>query len=479
MSGFSFKPNGYTQKGDGGSDEPRDSIQEKPKRYKMCYVDADTFVVRAAKLMQEDYIEVKHVSSGRSLEFRNRTSFGVRSGKIIELTEDEILSDLRDKQIEVNGKKVKIPYKWLAWKNYDQEKKGRVTFSVEDFEILDKARLNSEFDTYEKALKTAEMIFASNIKSIKTNMDSEDYTLSISSGNGNYRDYESKTIGYKSKRGDKPIYFQEFKDSVAETYKNKIWWTDNEEAEDHIQYIAKQQEALYGSDRGKWTVCGAWLDKDCNQIYLSHKNFDKMEEGWIEFDKFYCEKTLVAQTISGDPTDTIEGLPTLTEATTKHFGLRKAKGISKATAEKLLEGSETIQEMWKRAVFCYQQYYGFDKSYQFKDVHGEEQSWTWIDYMQQCYVLVKMREYHGEIPCLRSYLSKIGVDYNEEIKYGEVTIDTENLTKNLKICKDTLVGINNALKSYKSLSKPLLVEKVDDVKRLVDELNGNLSLLEE
>ncbi|MCP3686092.1 MAG: hypothetical protein GY861_25885 [bacterium] len=460
------------------SGEASDEKQEKPKRYEMCYVDADTFVVRAAKLMQEDYIEVKHISSGRSLEFRNRTSFGVRSGKIIELTEDEILSDLREKQIEINGKKVKVPYKWLAWKNYDQEKKGSTTFRVEDFEIFDKARLNSEFDTYEKALKTAEMIFASDIKGIKTHMDSEDYTLSISSGNGNYRDYESKTVGYKSKRGDKPIYFQEFKDSVADTYKNKIWWTDNEEAEDHLQYVAKQQEALYGEDRSKWTVCGAYCDKDLHQIYLCTKNFDKYEEGWRVPSKFECEKTLVAQAISGDPTDTIEGLPTLTEATTKHFGLRKAKGVSKATAEKLLDGSGSIQEMWKRAIFCYQQYYGFDKSYQFKDVHGEEQNWTWLDYMQQCYVLVKMREYHGETPCVRKYLSKIGVDYTEEIKYGAATIDTDSLTKNLEVCKGTLENLNKELKSYKSLSKPLLVEKVDGVKKLVDELNGNMSLLE-
>jgi len=457
-----------------------DSVEEntKPKRFKMCYVDSDTFVVRCSKLIQEDYIEVRHIKSGRSMEFRNRTSFGVRGNSIIDLTEDDISNNVREKQIEVNGKKVKIPYKWLAWKNHDQEMKNAPTFCIDDFEVLSKARLSSEFENLEDAFKTAEMVFSSNIKGVKDNMESEDYTLCMSSGNGNYRDYESKTVRYKSSRGEKPIYFQEFKDRITETYKNKIWWTDNEEAEDHIQYIAKQQEALYGEDRSKWTACATFCDKDVSQVYIDHKNFDKWDEGWISHDKFYCEKTLVSQTISGDPTDTIEGLPTLTESTTKYFGLRKANGVSKATAEKLLEGSKTIQEMWERAIFCYQQYYGFDKNYQFKDVHGEDQNWTWLDYMQQCYVLVKMRNYFGEIPCLRKYLSSIGVDYTKEIKYGETEVDTESLVENLEVCKTTMSIIKELTKSYKSLAKPKLVERMEEVSKVVDELEGNLSMLE-
>ncbi|AGH31977.1 hypothetical protein VPIG_00120 [Vibrio phage PWH3a-P1] len=426
----------------------------KPKRFKMCYVDSDTFVVRCAKLMQEDYIEVLHKPSGRKKEFKNKTEFGVRGEKVIE-------------------------GKWLDQQNKLRESKNLEPFPLEDFEILNKAKLNPEFSTFEEALSQAEMVFASNIKGVKENMESEDYTLCMSSGNGNYRDYESKTIGYKSGRGEKPIYFQEFKDSVAKTYKNKIWWTDNEESEDHIQYIAKQQEALYGEDQSKWDACAAFVDKDVLQVYIPRKNFDKYEDGWLSHDKMYCEKTLVAQTIAGDmSTDTIEGLPTLTESTTKYFGLRKANGVSKATAEKLLDGSKTIQEMWERAIFCYQQYYGFDKRYQFKDVHGKDQDWGWLDYMQQCYVLVKMRNYFGEIPCLRKYLSSIGVDYTKEIKYGETEVDTESLVENLEVCKTTLDNLKGLTKSYKSLAKPKLVERMDEVTKVVGELDGNLSMLE-
>jgi len=461
-----------------GTDTKQVPKETSDKRFKLCYVDSDTFLFRNAKLMQEDYIEVRHIKSGRSMEFRNKTSFGIRSGNIIELTEEDITTNKREITKDLMGKKVKEPYKWLAWKNHDQVSKDLVKFTLQDFELFDRARLNREFSDIEQALSTAEMIFASNVKGVKTNMDSEDYVLCISSGNGNYRDTESKTIGYKSKRGDKPIYYSELKARIADTYKNKIWWTEVNEAEDFLQHIAKQQETLYGNNRSKWDCCGAWLDKDCNQIYLSHKNFDKYDEGWIEYDKHYCELTLASQTISGDPTDTIEGLPTLTERVTKHFGLRKAKGVSKATAEKLLTTSDTKQEMWKRVIFCYQEYYGFNKTYNFKDVHGENQEWCWLDYMQQCYVLVKMQEYQGQIPSVREYLDLIGVDYRNEVKYGAVEVDVDNLVKSLGVCKATLAELKSEFKSYKSLAKPKLVSKLDDLKKLTENLEGNLTLLE-
>jgi hypothetical protein len=445
MSGFS------TQKFVVDS-EPVTDTQKTNKSYKKCYVDADTFVVRCAKMMQEDYIEVLHKPSGRLKEFRNKTEFGIRGDKII------------------GGG-------WLDTQNQLRQKKGVEPFPIEDFEILSKARLNPDYSNFEEALKQSEMVFASHIKAIKREMDSEDYVLLISSGNGNYRDKESKTIGYKSGRGEKPIYFQEFKDVIANTYKTKIWWTENNEAEDYVQYIAKQQETLYGDDRSKWDSCAAWVDKDVNQVFITHKNYDKYEQGWIEYDKFYCEKTLCAQTISGDNTDTIQGLPTLTESVTKQFGLRKANGVSKATAEKLLDNCKTIQEMWERVLFCYQQYYGFDKQYKFKDIHGDDQNWVWLDYAQQCYTLVKMQEYQGQVPCLRKYLDKIGVDYTKGIKYDGFVVDTEGLADNVLVCQNTIMTLKELIKSYKSLPKPKLVEKFDEVSKIVEELEGNLKLL--
>lgn len=422
------------------------------RRYKICYVDADTFVVRCAKMMQEDYVEVLHKPSGRRKEFRNKTDFGTRGGKIIE-----------------NG--------WLYKQNTAREELGLEPFPIEDFEIESKARLNPEYKSFEEALETTQLVFASHIKSIKREMESEDYILCISSGNGNYREQESRTIGYKSKRGEKPIYFLEFKEAISKTYRNKILWTDNNEAEDYLQHIAKQQEAKFGQDRSKWEVCCCYVDKDCNQIYITHKNYDKYDLGWIEYDKISCEMSLVAQCIAGDPTDTIEGLPTLTESVTKQFGLRKSNGVSKTTAEKILYSCDTIQEMWRRAIFCYQQYYGFNKVYRFKDVHAEDQEWGWLDYMQQCYVLVKMQEYQGQVPNIREYFDQIGVDYHIPVSYGKPTVDIDNLLDKVATCNSTCSELTGCLSKYKSLSKPELLLKIEEATKILGELKGNLGLL--
>ena len=76
------------------------------------------------------------------------------------------------------------------------------------------------------------------------------------------------------------------------------------------------------------------------------------------------------------------------------------------------------------------------------------------------------------------YLSQIGVDYTREVKYGEVEVDTEGLVESLLICKNTLNELEILLKSYKSLPKPKLVDKLDEAVKLKDELKGNISLLE-
>lgn len=457
----------------GGFSKPANnsSDEETPKRFKKCYIDGDTILFRCAKFMQDDYIEVTHNESGRIKEFRNKTSFGVRGGNVIELTEDDIKSD---KRLDSNNE----PLKWLAWTNYDREIKGLKTFSVEDFTIESKSRLTKNHNSYEEALKASLDMAGFNIGAIKKFMDSEDYVFCLGAGKGNYRDYECKDVIYKGNRDGKPIYFEEFKEAFLSQYGKKVEYAVYNEAEDLLQHIALQEEARVGEDFTKWSICISFVDKDVAQVYAPSFNYDNLDLGWRYPTKFECELTLCAQTIAGDPTDNISGLPSLTDYTKEVFGLSKRVGASKSTAEKLLESSKTIQELWERVIFCWQQYYGFDKRYQFKDVHGEKQDWDWLDYMQQCYVLVKMQDHQDVIPCVRKYLSSIGVDYTKEIKYGEVEIDTTNLLEGLSVCKNTLVNIKNELKSYKSLAKPKLVEKLDSLDKLVIDLENNFTLLE-
>jgi hypothetical protein len=437
-----------------------------PKRFKMCYVDMDTILFRCAKFMQDDYIEVTHIASGRVKEFKNKTSFGIRSGKIIELKPEDLRED-----------KDGNPIKWLAWTNFDRKEKGLSTFSVEDFTIETKARLTKNHDSYEAALKNSMDTMGFNIGAIKKFMDSEDYLLCIGAGKGNYRDKECKDVIYKGNRDGKPIYFEELRDAFLAQYGKRVIQAVYCEAEDILQHVANIEYAKFGEDFSKWTICGAYIDKDVNMVYIPSFNYDDYAKGWRYPTKFECEITLASQTISGDPTDFITGLPSLPDKVKEVFGLSKRNGASKASAEKLLEDSMSIQELWKRVVYCYQQYYGFDKKYKFKSVHGEELEWCWLDYLQQCYVLVKMQNHPDVIPQIVEYLSLIGVEYNKEISYGDVVVDTKTLSCNLITCQTTLSSLEDCVSTYKSLNKGDLVSKLDKVSQLVSELKGNLSLL--
>lgn len=443
------------------------TVDDKPKRFKKCYVDHDTILFRCAKFMQDDYIEVKHIPSGRVKEFKNKTSFGIRGDKIIELKEGETL------RVDKDG----VDIKWLAWTNFDRHEKGLPPFVLEDFEIEAKSRLSKRHDSFEAALKSSMDTMGFSIGAIKKFMDAEDYVLCIGAGKGNYRDEESKDVKYKGNRDGKPIYFEELRDAMMAQYGKKVLQSVYCEAEDLLQHKANQEYARVGDDFSKWEICIAYIDKDVSMVYAPSFCYDDYDRGWRYPSKFECELTLASQTISGDSTDFITGLPSLPDSVKGVFGLSKRTGASKQTAEKLLEDSPTHQELWKRVVFCYQQYYGYTKVYKFKSIQGEDLEWTWLDYLQQCYSLVKMQDYPDVVPQIREYLTNIGVDYNSEIAYGEVEVDTSDLSGKLETCNVTLDSLQQLMLGYKSLTKPLLVERLDEVSKTLDELKGNLSLL--
>ena len=117
--------------------------------------------------------------------------------------------------------------------------------------------------------------------------------------------------------------------------------------------------------------------------------------------------------------------------------------------------------MWKRVVFCYQQYYGIDIVHKFKDVHGENQEWTWVDFMQQTYILVKMQDHKDKFSCVRRYLGDIGVSLDEVSFDVEVIIDQTNLIENLDKLKGVCETLLPDLKGYKTKKKGELIEIIN------------------
>jgi len=432
---FSFKP----------SENVEDLGSEK-KRFKMCYVDADTILHSASISLQQSYINAKHIKSGRVKRFENKTSFGVR------------------------GKKI-IPNGWLDSTNQEMISKGKPPFTIEDFELEECFEIKPEFSNHKDAIEHGLSSIGFSVGGIKKYADSEDYRLIISGGNGNYRNGLAKTLKYKGNRTDKPILYSELKEAMVEQYKHKIILADHCEAEDICGWKAKEQVDLFGEDFSKWEACISFIDKDVLMVYSPSINYNKFEEGFIFPSKLDCSRHLVSQIVAGDQScDNIQGLPNLTEEVTKKFGLRKANGCGKTTAENLIASCETEKEMYERAVFSYQSYYGMD-IVEFESWDGEKLQWTWLNFMRETSYLVKMQDFEGQLWDVEDKLKELGIDYTTKLfpEPQKVYIgDEENILKTEEVIQTIL---NDKFKGIKSLKKTDISERLDAIKELLESIS--------
>ena len=424
------------------------------KRFKMCWVDADTILFRAAKSVQVDYIDVKHTPTGRIKRFDTRTKFGIRAGKATGMG-------------------------WLGKLNKKREEKSLEVFDVSEFEIEDGCEVNTEYTNVQEAIESAVENIDFAVGSIKKHCDSEEYTLVISAGDGNYRDDHAKLQKYKGKRAGKPILYSEVKEAMLSKYGRKIFLSSMCEAEDVLGWRAMEEFKLKGADFSKWDLCLSFLDKDVKNVYAPSFNYTKLDEGWRFPTHKDCTFELTSQVIAGDPTDDIPGLPNLPEEVTAKFGLRKANGCGKTTGENLVKGCDTEKGMWERAVFAYQSYYGMEPI-NFKSWDGDDLTWTWLDYMQETAILVKMQEYEGHVYNVKEVLDGFNIEYSKKL-FGVVEaelveeVDIRKVIKDLKGSLTNLHGKGSPLSYKKSESKASLTERLDKVNGLVEDIESKLS----
>lgn len=361
---------------------------EGKKRFKMCYVDADTILHQSSVMLQQKYIIVKHKSGKWKDRFENISSFWGLGNTI-----GGFLKEINDKK----------------------EKSGTPLATKDDFIIEEFFELKPEFSNSEKALSAGLSAIGSSVGKIKKFTDSEDYRLIISGGKGNYRNEYGKTLKYKGNRSDKPILYTELKEAMLDMYKTKVILADFCEAEDICGWEAKKEEIIVGEDFKDWSIAISYIDKDVDHVYAPSTNYSKFEEGYRLPTKIECTKALVTQIICGDTAcDNIQGLPKLTEEVTKKFGLRKSNGCGKASAQNLLDSCKTEKDMFERAVFAYQSYYGMD-TVEFEAWDGEKLTWTWLDFMKETAILVKMQEFEGQRYDVEDTLKELGINYQERL----------------------------------------------------------------
>lgn len=348
-------------------------------KYKMCHVDADTLLFRAAKSCQKDFIIVMHKETGWKQRFDGVSKF--------------------------YGLKRSRDGGWIGEQNTIREKQGKHLISVDDFNIEECAEL---VDSEEVVLEKALMMVDVTVGRIKKTSNAEDYRLYIG-GTGNWRYDAANILPYKGNRKPKPIFFLEVKEAMMKKYKNKIVIVDNAEVDDKIGEIG-WQNFLNFRKTGKWGDVLSYIDKDLKMIISPHFNYDKCEEG-IEINtpeeaaRWFC-----LQLLTGDKnTDNIQGLPNLSPEFQSKYELRKCRGLGKETALKLIEG-KSIKEAFEIVVEAYKSYYGNDK-HKLLTFRGETLEYTWLDFLRENALLLWMRREPNEMYNIEDTLKRLNIKY--------------------------------------------------------------------
>lgn len=346
----------------------------------MCYVDWDTPLYKAASKTQTNFILCTDKTTGEKYRFSGVREFYGNSNK-------------------------KKDGGWIAEQNKERAETDQSLISAEDYIIEECAELSG---TIEEVLEVAMETLDYAVGRIKKHSNAEDYKLCIG-GEGNWRYNAAHILPYKGNRKEKPILFMELKEAFIEKYKNKVIIVDGQEVDDYLGQIG-WQNYLNFRKTGKYDNILSYVDKDLKMIISPHFNYDKPEDG-IEIPtpedaaRWFC-----TQLLTGDKgTDNIQGLPNLSSDFQERYGLRKCRGVGKATAFQLLEG-KPIKECFEVVVEAYKCYYGEDKK-DFVSFRGERFKWNWLDYLKENGLLLWMRRYPDEMYDIEDTLKRLGVVY--------------------------------------------------------------------
>jgi 5'-3' exonuclease len=155
---------------------------------------------------------------------------------------------------------------------------------------------------------------------------SGDYEVFIT-GSSNFRNEIAKTHLYKGNRKDveKPKHLPAIRDYLIEKYSAVV--SHGEEADDLIGIAATKigNKAIVAS-----------ADKDMLQIPAYHFNFNRNE--WKIVDELSGITFFYTQILTGDTADNIKGL----------------HRVGPKTAEKILKGAETEDQLWDKVVEAYE-----------------------------------------------------------------------------------------------------------------------------
>lgn len=352
-------------------------------------IDVDTLIIHAALAGQNTFVTVTHKETGWAKDFKNQTEFF--------------------------GAWQKKDGGWLAEVNKVKVEKGLDKVSPEAFDVVAGVRLVENVVNDNGTIITPEQIvkgrFKSKIEAITKQSWCKDFKICFGVGE-NFRYDIAQTQPYKNERPNKPLLYDVVKEYMLTKYKEHMIIGENVETDEIVTQELWKGWIKSKRDFDKLGVVGCWIDKDLGQFPQIHYNFDKPELGLVEITPLEAIKNLASQHLSGDTIDSIPGLPKLTDELHKKYAIRRsAKGLGEKTARALIEDAQTPKEVFERVVEAYRAFYG-DEQITFVSFRGEEFQWTWIDYLNEQYRLLKMRsDVNKDVGHVKDFLNKLGVNY--------------------------------------------------------------------
>lgn len=273
---------------------------------KIALIDCDTILFQAACVIDERFILVEHLPTGKTKEFENKTAFK----------------------------------EFILGRNKD----------ITKYKIIEESSREKE------PVENACHVFKNSMNRIIEQEWCNDYMIYLG-GVGNYR----KDIFpyYKSSRGSKPTRYKEIYNFIINKYKEKVHLCNKQEAEDCVGIVNRHYVDVaigkYNDPRKSESVICA-VDKDTDMLLGWRFNYNKPELGLFFQDELHCFKSFASQCLRGDQTDDIQGLEGIGDITKSKYSI-KYKGIGKKTAEMLLEPLKDKREVLDLIVEFYKDYY--------------------------------------------------------------------------------------------------------------------------
>jgi len=343
--------------------------------FKKIIIDGDTPVLRAAIDVQETYVLVTNKQSGKTQKYKSRMEF------------------------------------YGHWKNKNggalaaiNEKYGKA-YTSEDFDYEDVVKVRDGIDPIEEGVKHFDFF----IGKIKRADLAVDYEIVLGGGEC-YRHEYAKILEYKGTRTDKPLMFAEVKEAIIKKYGKRVTIVSGMEADDYLGIKGYENFKEYKKS-GSWDYLLAYIDNDIDMVISPSIDPYDLKGGIHYTTPSEGALCFASQLLSGDTVDNIQGLPKFTDDITTKYGLRKGRGIGKATALPFLEG-QTTKEVFRRVCEAYHSYYGSEKL-PMVSWTGETLKYNWLDYLKENAILLWMQREENERFDMEEFLTKIGIDLDE------------------------------------------------------------------